>query len=111
MQSIHVPDFPRRPCCRLVGVLIGGLFSCSALTAMAVCIFCVCRATPRVSHAFTGYAGPSLTRDGPGGPSGTLALCVANTPIPCKADGMASQKIIQLTVLNIRKKGWSYAPW
>lgn len=52
-----------------------------------------------------------MTRDGPGGPSGTLALCVNNSPIPCKIDGMASQKFIQFTVLNIRKKGWSYAPW
>ena len=25
--------------------------------------------------------------------------------------GMASQKSIQFTVLNIRKKGWIYAPW
>ncbi len=52
-----------------------------------------------------------MARDGPGGPSGTLALCVANTAIPCTVDGMSAQKFIQFTVLNIRKKGWSYAPW
>lgn len=78
---------------------------------MVVIFLLSCRATPRTSHAFTGYAGSNIARDGPGGPSGTLALCVANTPIPCKAEGMASQKFIYLTVLNIRKKGWSYAPW
>ena len=50
-------------------------------------------------------------RDGPGGPSGTLALAVTNTPIPCTLEGMTSQKFIQFTVLNIRKKGWIYAPW
>ena len=66
--------------------------------------------TPRTAAAFTGYAGNAL-RDGPGGPAGTLLLCVANTPIPCKHEGMAAQKSIQFTVLNIRKKGWSYAPW
>jgi hypothetical protein len=65
---------------------------------------------PRSAVAFTGYAG-NPARDGPGGPSGTLALCVANTAIPCRQEGMASQKTIQFTVLNIRKKGWSYAPW
>jgi hypothetical protein len=65
---------------------------------------------PRTAAAFTGYIGNSVG-DGPGGPSGTLALCVANTPIPCKLEGMAAQKSIQFTILNIRKKGWSYAPW
>ena len=67
-------------------------------------------ATPRSAAAFTGFAG-NLTRDGPGGPSGTLALAVTNTPIPCTLEGMTSQKFIQFTVLNIRKKGWIYAPW
>jgi len=67
-------------------------------------------ASPRSAVAFTGYVGNPI-RDGPGGPSGTLALCVANTPIPCKLEGMAQQKSIQFTVMNIRKKGWSYAPW
>jgi hypothetical protein len=66
--------------------------------------------TPRSAAAFTGFAG-NLTRDGPGGPSGTLALAVTNTPIPCTLEGMSSQKFIQFTVLNIRKKGWIYAPW
>lgn len=65
---------------------------------------------PRSAAAFTGYAG-NLMRDGPGGPSGTLALAVTNTPIPCTLEGMAAQKFIQFTVLNIRKKGWIYAPW
>jgi hypothetical protein len=50
-------------------------------------------------------------RDGAGGPSGTLALCVTNTPFPCTSEGMDSQKFIQFTVLNIRKKGWVFAPW
>jgi hypothetical protein len=68
------------------------------------------RATPRTAAAFTGYSGNSPW-DGPGGPSGTVALAVTNTPIPCRLDGMASQKSIQFTVLNIRKKGWIYAPW
>ena len=36
---------------------------------------------------------------------------MTNTVIPCKLEGMASQKSIQFTVLNIRKKGWIYAPW
>ena len=67
-------------------------------------------ASPKSGTSFTGYTGNPL-REGPGGPSGTLALCVANTPIPCKVEGMASQKSIQFTVINIRKKGWSYAPW
>ena len=65
---------------------------------------------PRTAAAFTGYVG-NPARDGQGGPSGALALCVANTPIPCKLEGMASQKFVQFTVINIRKKGWSYAPW
>jgi hypothetical protein len=65
---------------------------------------------PRSAAGFTGYVG-NVVRDGQGGPSGTLALCVANTPIPCTSAGMATQKVIQFTVLNIRKKGWSYAPW
>lgn len=64
----------------------------------------------RSAAAFTGYVG-NVVRDGQGGPSGTLALCVANTAIPCTSAGMATQKFIQFTVLNIRKKGWSYAPW
>ena len=64
---------------------------------------------PRTACAFTGYAG-SL-RDGAGGPIGTLALCVANTPIPCQVELLEQQKSIQLTVINIRKQGWSYAPW
>ena len=66
--------------------------------------------TPRTACAFTGYSG-CPANDGPGGPSGTLLLAVTNTPIPCKQEGMASQKFIQFTVLNIRKKGWIYAPW
>jgi hypothetical protein len=65
---------------------------------------------PRTAAAFTGFIG-NLGKDGPGGASGTLLLCVANTPIPCKLEGMASQKFIQFTVLNIRKKGWVFAPW
>lgn len=40
-----------------------------------------------------------------------MALAVTNTAIPCKLEGMAAQKSIQFTVLNIRKKGWIYAPW
>ena len=67
-------------------------------------------AVPRTGAAFTGYSGAS-GRDGPGGPSGTLLLCVANTPIPCKAETMETQKFVQFTVINVRKKGWSYAPW
>lgn len=66
-------------------------------------------APPRSACAFTGYSGN--VRDGPGGPIGTLLLCVANTPIPCKVEGIEAQKSIQLTVINIRKQGWSYAPW
>lgn len=65
---------------------------------------------PRSAASFTGYVGNPV-RDGIGGPCGTLALCVTNTAIPCKQEGMASQRSIQFTVLNIRKKGWSYAPW
>lgn len=65
---------------------------------------------PRTAAGFTGYVG-NVARDGLGGPSGTLALCVANTAIPCTSAGMSTQKVIQFTVLNIRKKGWSYAPW
>jgi hypothetical protein len=68
------------------------------------------RAAPRTSAAFTGYVGQP-SKEGPGNPSGALLLCVANTPIPCKSEGMASQKSIQFTVLNIRKKGWIKAPW
>jgi hypothetical protein len=67
-------------------------------------------AGPRSAMAFTGYTGNSMG-DGNGGPCGTLALCVTNTPIPCKLEGMAAQKFVQFTVINIRKKGWSYAPW
>ena len=40
-----------------------------------------------------------------------MLLAVTNTAIPCKLEGMSSQKFIQFTVLNIRKKGWIYAPW
>lgn len=65
---------------------------------------------PRSAAAFTGYSGNPVA-DGPGGPSGTLLLAVTNTAIPCKLEGMSSQKFIQFTVLNIRKKGWIYAPW
>lgn len=65
---------------------------------------------PRSGALFTGYTG-NCAQDGAGGPSGTLLLCVANTPIPCKAEVMGSQKFIQFTVVNVRKKGWSYAPW
>lgn len=45
------------------------------------------------------------------GPSGTLLICVANTNIPCRVEQLDSQKAIQFTVLNVRKKGWVYAPW
>lgn len=65
---------------------------------------------PRSAAAFTGYAG-NPAQDGQYGPSGTLLLAVTNTAIPCKLEGMASQKFIQFTILNIRKKGWIYAPW
>jgi hypothetical protein len=67
-------------------------------------------APPRSAASFTGYSG-NPANDGPGGPSGTLLLAVTNTPVPCKLEGMATQKFIQFTVLNIRKKGWVYAPW
>jgi hypothetical protein len=67
-------------------------------------------ALPRSAGSFTGYSG-NHAQDGPGGPSGTLLLAVTNTPIPCKLEGMSVQKFIQFTVLNIRKKGWIYAPW
>ena len=73
-------------------------------------LVCACyRAVPRAAASFTGYVGNP--RDGQYGPSGTLALCVTNTPIPCTLEGMDAQKFIQFTVLNIRKKGWVYAPW
>jgi len=66
-------------------------------------------AGPRNACAFTGYSGsPS---DGTGGPIGTLLLCVNNTAIPCKVDGIESQRSIQFTVVNVRKVGWGYAPW
>lgn len=65
---------------------------------------------PRSAPAFTGYSGNPAC-DGAGGPSGTLLLCVANTSIPCTDKGMELQKFVQFTVLNVRKKGWSYAPW
>jgi len=68
-------------------------------------------AVPRSGAAFTGYAGACASRDGPGGPSGTLVLAVANTPFPCKAEKADGQKFVQFTIINIRKKGWSYAPW
>ena len=68
------------------------------------------RASPRNAHAFTGFSGNS-TRDGPGGPSGTLLLAVTNSAIPCTLEGMSTQKFVSFTVLNIRKKGWIYAPW
>ena len=68
------------------------------------------RASPRNAHAFTGFSGNS-TRDGPGGPSGTLLLAVTNSAIPCTLEGMSAQKFVSFTVLNIRKKGWIYAPW
>ena len=92
-------------------------FACLLACLLAVCLS-ICgddvhdenRAAPRTSAAFTGYVG-NAARDGAGNPSGTVLLCVANTPIPCTMTGMASQKSIQFTVLNIRKKGWIYAPW
>lgn len=62
-------------------------------------------AAPRTACSFTGYSG---TRDSP---IGTLLLCVANTPIPCKPDLRDGQKAVQFTVINIRKAGWGYAPW
>ena len=67
------------------------------------------RAMPRSSAGFTGYAGE------PGGngtgPSGTLLLCVNNTTIPCKIEGMLTHKSMQFTVINVRRKGWIKAPW
>jgi len=58
---------------------------------------------------FTGYYGNA--KDGTGGPIGSLLLCVNNTRIPCKVEGMETQKMIQFTVVNVRKLGWGYAPW
>jgi hypothetical protein len=66
-------------------------------------------AVPRSSVAFTGYAG-NPARDGQWA-GGALVLAVTNTQVPCQQDGMDSQKFIQFTVLNIRKKGWIRAPW
>lgn len=66
-------------------------------------------ANPKTACAFTGYAGG--VSDGQGGPPGTLLLCVNNTPIPCTAKGMETQKSIVFTVVNVRKLGWTYAPW
>lgn len=63
----------------------------------------------RNASMFTGYYGSP--QDGQGGPIGTLLLCVANTRIPCKVEGIETQKSIQLTVVNVRKMGWAYAPW
>lgn len=67
-------------------------------------------AVPRTGASFTGYTG-NPGQEGQGGPSGTLLLCVANTPIPCKSECVGVQKFVQFTVINVRKKGWSYAPW
>lgn len=67
-------------------------------------------AYPRSAAAFTGYSG-NPARDGPGGPSGTLLLCMTNTPFPCREAAQDQQKSVQFTVINVRKKGWSYAPW
>ncbi len=65
---------------------------------------------PRTGAAFTGYSGIS-GGDAAGGPSGTLLLAVSNTPMPCRLEGMAGNKSVQFTVLNVRKKGWIKAPW
>ena len=78
------------------------------ITSMSLSCIASDWAPPRNALAFTGYAG-NPARDGPGGPSGTLLLCVNNTPIPCKEGD--PQKSVQFTVINVRKKGWSYAPW
>lgn len=40
-----------------------------------------------------------------------MLLCVTNTQIPCTWEAKEEQKVILFTVLNIRRKGWSKAPW
>ena len=69
----------------------------------AVC----CRAIPRNGAAFTGCVGGSDDR----GPGGALLLCVANTRIPCKLETQGDQRGISFTILNVREKGWIFAPW
>ena len=63
------------------------------------------RAIPRSAAGFTGFTG------GDKGPGGAVLLCVANTPIPCTMEAKDKQKVIQFTVLNVREKGWHFAPW
>ena len=63
--------------------------------------------TPRSARGFVGCA-----KDGGGGePSGTYLMCVANTRVPCKQEVMGKQKVVSLTVIGVKKTGWSYAPW
>ena len=113
MPTPRPPDFPDTSQMSVTPAII------SADWYPAPCVFVFChwlipclqhRASPRNAHAFTGFSGNS-TRDGPGGPSGTLLLAVTNSAIPCTLEGMSAQKFVSFTVLNIRKKGWIYAPW
>lgn len=66
-----------------------------------------CRAIPRTAADFTGLVRSSDDK----GPGGALLLCVTNTRIPCKAETQGDQRGISFTVLNVRDKGWIYAPW